>query len=84
MPKIRTENLESKKCERGKTAKAAEEWKGAETLRLKLKRDIGTDYKNTVNYFKDIPSELDTCMILWLQNKFSQDFTFVIYFRECV
>jgi len=31
MPKIRTENPESKKCERGKTAKAAEEWKGAET-----------------------------------------------------
>ena len=83
MPKIRNENPESKKCERGKDCQGSRSGRGR-IIRLKLKRDIGTDYKNTVNYFKDIPSELDTCMILWLQNKFSQDFTFVIYFRECV
>ena len=78
---MKTQNLRNVKWE--KTAKAAGV-EGGRIIRLKLKRDIGTDYKNTVNYFKDIPSELDTCMILWLQNKFSQDFTFVIYFRECV
>lgn len=75
MPKIRNENPESKKCERGKDCQGSRSGRG-QKHRLKLKRDIGTDYKNNVNYFKDIPSELDTCMMLWLQNKFSTGFYF--------
>lgn len=75
MPKIRNENQNLRNVKGKKPAKAAGV-EGGRNIRLKLKRDIGTDYKNNVNYFKDIPSELDTCMILWLQNRIFTGFYF--------